>query len=46
MKKAGFTEEQIIGFLREQESGMTTAEVCRQLGFSKATLLGLIGPGR
>jgi putative transposase len=37
MKKARFTEEQIIGFLREQESGMTTAEVCRRHGFSEAT---------
>ena len=25
MKKARFTEEQIIGFLREQETGMTNA---------------------
>jgi putative transposase len=38
MKKARFTEEQIIGFLREQESGVTTAEVCRRHGFSEATL--------
>ncbi len=37
MKKARFTEEQIIGFLREQESGMTAAEVCRRHGFSEAT---------
>jgi hypothetical protein len=37
MKKAHFTEEQIIGFLREQESGMTRAEVCRRHGFSEAT---------
>ena len=37
MQKARFTEEQIIGFLREQEAGLTTAEVCRRHGFSPAT---------
>ena len=37
MKKARFTEEQIIGFLLEQEAGVTTAEVCRRHGFSAAT---------
>ena len=37
MKKARFTEEQIIGFLLEQEAGVTTAEVCRRHGFSPAT---------
>jgi len=37
MKKARFAEEQIIGFLREQESGMKTAEVCRPHGISEAT---------
>ena len=37
MKKSWFTEEQIIGFLREQESGVATAEVCRRHGFSEAT---------
>lgn len=37
MKKSWFTEEQIIGFLRAQESGLATAEVCRRHGFSEAT---------
>ena len=37
MKKSRFTEEQIIGFLRVQESGVATAEVCRRHGFSEAT---------
>lgn len=29
MKRPKFTEEQIIGILREQEAGAKTAEVCR-----------------
>jgi putative transposase len=37
MKRPRFTEEQIIGVLREQESGMRTAEVCRKHGISGAT---------
>jgi putative transposase len=36
MKKR-FTEEQIIKILREQESGHTTAEVCRKHGIAAAT---------
>ena len=37
MKRSRFTEEQIIGILREQESGQKTAGVCRRHEISEAT---------
>lgn len=37
MKRSKFTEEQIIGILREQEAGAKTAELCRRHGISSAT---------
>lgn len=37
MKRWRFTEEQIIGMLKEQEAGISTADVCRKHGVSSAT---------
>lgn len=36
MKKR-FSEEQVIGFLREGEAGMPTEDLCGQLGFTEAS---------
>jgi putative transposase len=35
--KKRLTEEQIIGFLREAESGLPVADLCRRHGFSEAS---------
>lgn len=38
MRGKRFSEEQIIGILKENEAGMCTADVCRKHGISSATL--------
>ncbi len=37
MKRSRFSEEQIIGILKEQEAGAPTSDVCRRYGVSSAT---------
>jgi putative transposase len=37
MKRSRFTEEQIIAILREQETGVPVAELCRKHGLSSPT---------
>ncbi|MBA8882157.1 transposase, partial [Phyllobacterium myrsinacearum] len=37
MKQARFTDEQVIGILKEHENGLKTADVCRKHGISEAT---------
>jgi putative transposase len=37
MKRSRFSDEQIIGILKEQEAGVVTADVCRRHGISEAT---------
>jgi putative transposase len=37
MKKSKHTESQIIGILRQQETGKTVSEICREHGISQPT---------
>ncbi len=37
MKRSRFNEEQIIRILKEQESGITTADFCRRHGIAEST---------
>lgn len=37
MKRTKFTESQIVAAIKKQESGVSTKEVCRELGISEAT---------
>jgi len=37
VKKKRYTEEQIIGFLREADAGVRVKDLCRKHGFSEAS---------
>ena len=41
MRKSRFTETQIIGMIKEQEAGLTVADVCRKRGISPASFYNL-----
>jgi putative transposase len=38
MKRNRFTEEQIVGILKEQEAGVSVSELCRKHGVSDASI--------
>ena len=38
MKRSRFTEEQIIGILKEHEAGVSVSELCRKHGVSDASI--------
>ena len=40
MKKSRYTEEQIIGMVKQSEAGVKTADLCREHGISAATFYG------
>jgi putative transposase len=37
MRRSKYSEEQIIGILKEHDAGLSTAEICRKYGVSDAT---------
>jgi hypothetical protein len=39
MKRSRFSEEQIIGILKEHQAGLSAAELCRKHGVSDPTCL-------
>lgn len=42
MRKSRFSEEQILGILKEHQAGMPVANLCRKRGISDATLYAMV----
>jgi putative transposase len=40
MRESRYSDEQIVAILKEQETGIPTAEICRRYRISKATFYG------
>ena len=38
MRKSRYTDEQIIGFIKQADAGMSVSDLCRREGFSSATI--------
>ncbi len=45
MKKTKFTEQQIVFALKQAETGVRVAEVCRKMVISEATFYNAVGNG-
>lgn len=37
MRKSRYTDEQVIGFIKEVDAGVSVADLCRREGFTSAT---------
>jgi putative transposase len=37
MRRSKYSEEQVIGILKEHDAGLSTSEICRKYGVSNAT---------
>lgn len=37
MRKSRYTDEQVIGFIKEVDAGVNVADLCRREGFTSAT---------
>ena len=37
MRRSRYSQEQVIGILKEHDAGLSTAEICRKYGVSNAT---------
>ena len=38
MRKSRYTDEQIIGFIRQADAGVSVADLCRKEGFSSGSV--------